>query len=73
MMINTAELHILILVYMTLTLVLGHRDAKKHKRLSQLCPNVINGYGWNRHFHYRARAALAPSCLPGKARSCVLI
>ena len=45
-MIDTTELHNLILVYMTLTLIQGLKDARKQKRLRQLSPKaaiVLNG------------------------------
>ena len=46
-MIDVAEFYVLIFYYLSLTLIQGHRDARKQKLLHKLFPQVINGFGWN--------------------------
>ena len=40
--VDTTELSILILVFVTLTLIQGHRDARKQKLLYQFFPTIMN-------------------------------
>ena len=47
LMINTTELHIIMLVCVTLTLIQGRGMQERKKLLCQLSPMVINGLRWN--------------------------
>ena len=47
MMIDTTEHYILILFYVTLTFIQGHRDARKQQLLHNLSSTAIKGFGWN--------------------------
>ena len=47
MMIETAKLYILILVYVTLTLIQGYRDARKDRLYSNCLPKSLMGLVWN--------------------------
>ena len=44
---DTAELYILILVYMTLTLVQDQRGVKEQENLHQLSHTLVNQFEWN--------------------------
>ena len=41
-MIDTAELYSLVLVYVILTLIQGHWDARKQKVMCKLSPRIMN-------------------------------
>ena len=45
MMIDTVKFDILVLVYVALTMIQGHRSARKQKRLWQLSHKVCNRFG----------------------------
>ena len=47
LMIDTSVLYILILVQLIVTLIQGHRCARKQKLLCQLSHTVFNQFKWN--------------------------
>ena len=46
-MIETTKLYIFTSVWITLTLIQGHRSARKQKRLCQLSHTVFSWFAWN--------------------------
>ena len=46
MMIGTIDLYILILVFLTLTFIQGHRSARKQKFLGNYLTKIFNEFGW---------------------------
>ena len=47
MMTDATKLYILIIVYVTWTVIQGHRDTKKQTLLCQLSSKDVNEFGWN--------------------------